>query len=105
MHDKRVAIEEVTHYNFFTGEMRRCIQSLILAHVVSIQLYCVEKGASFNQRVINTNVVEWFFGDVTNMVCGATNQLRVNAAVTVSKLICRFRRSYQKSMLIYVFKP
>ena len=40
-----------------------CIQALILAHVGAIQLYCVEEGESINPRSMNTDVIEWFFGD------------------------------------------
>ena len=63
LHDKRVEMEEADEYNFFANETWKCIQSLILAHVSIIQIYCIEKKEKINPRVINTDVVEWFFGD------------------------------------------
>jgi hypothetical protein len=92
LHDERVAIEEATEYNFFAHETWRCIQSLILAHVAIIQLYCVEKSESINPRVINTDVVEWFFGDARSMVGGATNKLRAKAANAADRKAGAFNR-------------
>jgi hypothetical protein len=38
-------------------------------------MYCVKKGALINHSVINTNIVEWFFGDSRRMFGDATNKL------------------------------
>ena len=43
LHNKRAVIEEAKRCNYVVHETWRCIQSLILAHVAIIQLYCVEK--------------------------------------------------------------
>jgi hypothetical protein len=75
LHDERITIKETTEYFLFADEMWGYIQLLVLAHVAIIQLYCIEKGVSINPRVINTDVVEWFFGDARSMVGGATNKL------------------------------
>lgn len=75
LHDARVELEEATQYNFFADETYFCIQALILGHVGAIQLYCVEKGESINPRSMNTDWVEWFFGNCRQMVGGSHNKL------------------------------
>ena len=75
LHDERVAKEEATEYNFFADETYFCIQALILAQVGAIQLYCVEKGLSVAPRTMNTDVVEWHFGDVRSFIGGSTNKI------------------------------
>jgi hypothetical protein len=47
----------------------------LLAHITVIQLYCVMKGESISPRSMNTDTVEWFFGDAQQMVGGSTNKL------------------------------
>ena len=69
--DKRNA----TEFNFFAAETWFCIRALILAHVCAIQIYCVEGGESVNPRSMNTDVVEWFFGDGSQMCGGSTNKM------------------------------
>ena len=54
-----------------------CIKSLLLAHITVIQIYCVMKGESISPRTMNTDTVEWFFGDAWQMVGGSTNKLTV----------------------------
>lgn len=66
---------EATEFNFFAQETWFCIRALILAHVCAIQIYCVEGGQSVNPRRMNTDVVEWFFGDGRQMVGGSTNKM------------------------------
>ena len=44
------------------------IQALIWVHVGVIQLYCVVKRESINPQSMNTDVVEWIFGDAHQMV-------------------------------------
>ena len=43
--------------------------------MAGIQLYCVEKGQRISPRTLNTDVVEWFFGDARQIVGGSTNKL------------------------------
>jgi len=52
-----------------------CFQSLLLAHVGAIEIYCVEKGESINPCTMNTDVVEWFFGDGRKMEDGSTTNM------------------------------
>ena len=92
LHGKGVTIGETTKYNFFTHKTWRCIQSLIVAYVAIIQLYYVEKSESINLQVINTDIVEWFFGDTRNMVCGATNKLQVKTVNTTNRKAGAFNR-------------
>jgi hypothetical protein len=75
LHDERVTAGEATEYNFFAPETWFCIQALILGQVATIQYYCVEKGESVNPRSLNTDALEWFFGDCRQMVGGSTNKL------------------------------
>ena len=110
IHDERVAAKEATEYNFFAEETWGCIQALVLAHVAIIQLHCVEKKVAINPRVINTDVVEWFFGDARSMVGGATNKLRAKAANAADRKASAFNRGRHgvvgnnKSGAVDVFK-
>ena len=73
-------------------ETWNCIQALILAHVGMIQIYCIEKKQSLNPRVVNTDVVEWFFGDARSMVGGATNRLGVRGFDAADRKSSAFNR-------------
>ena len=92
MHNKRVVIKEATEYNFFPDETWKCIQSRILAHVAIIQLYCIEKKVKINPRVINTDVVKWFFGDARAKVGSSTNKLQTKAADAANRKAGAFNR-------------
>ena len=75
LHDKRVKEKHATEYNFFANETWFCIKSLLLGHVAVMHIYCVIKGESISPRTMNTDTVEWFFGDARQMVGGSTNKL------------------------------
>ena len=75
LHDERVEEKHATAYNFFADETWFCIKSLLLGHVTVIQLYCLMKGESISPRTMNTDTVEWFFGDACQMVGGSSNKL------------------------------
>jgi hypothetical protein len=59
----------------FANETWFCIQSLLLAHVTVIQMYCVSKGESISLQTMNSDTVEWFVGDARQMVGGRSNKL------------------------------
>ena len=59
----------------FTSETWFCIPSLLLAHVIAIELYYIERGEKINPWSLNTDVVEWYFGDGRQMVGGSTNNI------------------------------
>ena len=63
-----------------------------MAHVSIIQIYCIEKKEKINPRVINTDVVEWFFGDARSMCGGATNKLRAKCANAADRMAGAFTR-------------
>ncbi len=73
--NERVRAKLATEYNFFANETWFCIKLLLLAHITVIQIYCVMKGESISPRTKNTDTVEWFFGDVRQMVGSSTNKL------------------------------
>ena len=75
VHDTRVKDEAATEFNFFADETWFCIQGLLLAHILIIQKYCVEKNERVNPRRINTDCVEWHFGNARQMVGGSSNRL------------------------------
>lgn len=75
LHDQLVKEGKANEYNFFADETWFCIRALLLGHVAAIQIYCVEKGMSINPRAMNTDTVEWFFGDARQMVGGSTNKM------------------------------
>ena len=85
-------MEEADAHNFFANETWKCIQSLILAHVSIIQIYCIEKKEKINPRVINTDIVEWFFGDARSMCGGATNKLRAKCTNAADRMAGAFTR-------------
>ena len=75
MHDERVRKKLTTEFIFFANETWFCIKSLLLAHIMVIQIYCVMKGQSVSPQTMNTDTVEWFFGDARQTVGGSTNKL------------------------------
>ncbi len=40
-----------------------------------MHIYCVIKGKSISPRTMNTDMVEWFFGNAQQMVGNSTNKL------------------------------
>lgn len=74
-HDGRLAKEKATEYNFFAEETWFCIRALILAHVCVIEIFCINKNVCVNPRSMNTDTVEWTFGDERQMVGGSHNKL------------------------------
>ena len=76
IHDQCVAEETATKFNFFADETFFCIRALILAQVGAIQLYCLsDKKMKINPRTINTDCVEWFFGDGRQFVGGSSDKM------------------------------
>ncbi len=75
LHDKLVDEGEATEYNFFADETWFCIRSLLLAHVATMQVYCIEKGEKINPLSMTTDQVEWFFGNARQMNGGSTNKM------------------------------
>jgi hypothetical protein len=75
LHDERVEAKQATAYNFFADETWFCIKSLLLSHITVIQLYCVMKSESISPRTLNTDTVEWVFGNARQMVGGSSNKL------------------------------
>ncbi len=73
LHDERVRDKRATEYNYFANETWFCIKTLLLGHVMAIQIYCVKQGESVTPQTMNTDTVEWFFGDARQMVGGSTN--------------------------------
>ena len=89
-HDERVDIGKATDYICFAGETWKCIRLLILAHSCIIQLYCINNNTTVNLYVINTDVVEWFFGNTRSMVRESTNKLRAKAAAAADRKVGAF---------------
>ena len=77
MHDAAMELEDgkTTQFNFWADETWFCIRALLLAHAGAIQIHCIEGGNSIRPRSLNTDVVEWFFGDARQSVGGSTNKL------------------------------
>jgi hypothetical protein len=63
LHDDRVRLKLATEYKFFANETWFCIKSLLLAHIAVIQIYCVMDNKSISPQTMNTDTVEWLFGD------------------------------------------
>ena len=73
--EKGQATEDI----FVANETWFCICSLLLAHAGAIQIYCVQKGEQINPKSMNTDTVEWNFGDIRIMQGGRTNKLNASA--------------------------
>ena len=76
-HDARVEKGERDEYNFFADETWKCMQMLLLSHVVLIHYWCIERDMSINPHVLNTDPVEHHFGNCRQMVGGSTQGLTV----------------------------
>jgi hypothetical protein len=70
LHNERVRDKRATEYNFLADETWFCIKTLLLCHVMALQIYFVEQGESVTPQTMNTDTVEWFFGDARQMVSG-----------------------------------
>jgi hypothetical protein len=80
LHDERVA-----------NETWFCMNSLILCHITAIQIYCIEQGETIYPRTMNTDTVEWHFGDARQTVGGSTNKLTTAAHDRADKKASMFR--------------
>ena len=90
LHDERVDSGDADEFNFFAPETWFCIQALLLAEVAAIQIYCVEKGESIRPRCMNTDTVEWHFGDIRQMALGSTNKMTACSANSGDKKAMTF---------------
>ena len=86
------------HKTFFANETWFCIKSLLLGHVTVIQLCCVMKGESISPQTMNTDTVEWFFGDARQMVGGSSNKLTAAGFDRADKKASTF--NYDKFSLV-----
>ena len=75
LHEKMMSEKQASEYNSFANETWFCIKSLLLGHVTAIEIFCVRKGKKINPRAMNTDTVEWHFGNARQMVGGSTNKL------------------------------
>ncbi|KAL9182387.1 hypothetical protein ACHAXT_013039 [Thalassiosira profunda] len=85
LHDELVAKDKAGEYNFFADETWFCIRALILGHVATIEMYCVQQGESVNPSSMNTDTVEWTFGDFRGMAMGSTNKMTARGATRAGK--------------------
>jgi hypothetical protein len=92
-HDEQVFAGLATKYNFFADETWFCIRSLLLSHVTAIQIYCVENSKSINPRTMNTDMVEWHFGNSRQMVPGSSNMLTAAGWVNAARKTSAFNAS------------
>ncbi len=90
LHDEMVKEKRSTEYNFFADKTWFCIKSLLLAHIMVIQIHCVKNGESISPQMMNINTVEWFFGDAWQMVGGSTNKLTAAGFNQVDKKASTF---------------
>jgi hypothetical protein len=75
LHDEMVREKRATEFNFFADETWFCIKVLLLGHVTAIDIFCAKNGERINPRTMNTDTVEWHFGNARQMVGGSTNKL------------------------------
>lgn len=67
------------------------MNSLILCHITAIQIYCIDQGENIYPRAMNTDTVEWHFGDARQTVGGSTNKLTAAAFDRADKKASMFR--------------
>ncbi len=75
LHEKMLSNKHALEYFFFADETWFCIKSLLLGHVTAIKIFCVGNGKKINPQSMNTDTVEWHFGNARQIVCGSTNKL------------------------------
>jgi hypothetical protein len=77
--------------------------------VTAIQSYCVENSESINQRTMNTDTVEWHFGNSRQMAPCSSNRLtaagwdnaaRKASAFNASKMVLVGNNSSGKTHLV-----
>jgi hypothetical protein len=47
----------------------------LLGHVTAIDIFCAKDGERIDPRTMNTDTVEWHFGNARQMVGGSANKL------------------------------
>jgi hypothetical protein len=75
LHNEMVREKKATESIFFADETWFCIKALMLGHVSAIDIFCAKNGENINPWTMNTNTVEWHFGNARQMVDGSTNKL------------------------------
>ena len=96
LHEKLVAKGAADEYNFFADETWFCIRALLLSHVAAIEIYSVQKKMKIRPGSMNTDAVEWFFGDLRSMVTGATNKVTAKMAYHGGKKCNAFNEAKMK---------
>ena len=75
LHKELYGKGEATEFNFFADETFFCIHLLTLAHVSMIEIYCTQRKQEIRPRSMNTDTVEWTFGDEQQMAGGSHTKL------------------------------
>jgi hypothetical protein len=75
LHDRKLREKRASEYIFFADETWFCIKSLLLGHITAIEIFCIQNGEKINPRSMNTDTVEWHFGNARQMVGRSTNKL------------------------------
>ena len=70
-HEGRVRKGRRTEFHFFADDTWRCIQMMVLGHVVVIEVWCLQRRMKVNPKVMNTDPVEHHFGNLRQMIAGS----------------------------------
>ena len=75
LHNEMVREKRATGFIFFADKTWFCIKALLIGHVTAIDIFCAKNGERINSQTMNTDTVEWHFGNARQMVGGSTNKL------------------------------
>ncbi len=70
LHEKMLSNKRASEYIFLQTRL-----GFVSGHVTAIKIFCVGNGKKINPRSMNTDTVEWHFGNARQMVGGSTNKL------------------------------
>jgi hypothetical protein len=75
LHNEMMREKRATEFIFFADKTLFCIKALLLGHVSAIDIFCAKNEERINPRTMNTDTVEWHFGNARQMVGRSTNKL------------------------------
>ena len=96
LQDKNVTKGDVNGFILFADETWSCIRALLLVHVGAIQTYCVEKNKGINPRCMNTDDVEWVFGEARQSIDGGTNSMTARGMHTAGTKSAAYQNGQHK---------
>jgi hypothetical protein len=90
LHYPKVRDNSASNFNVCADATWFCIKSLLLGHVTGIKIFCIKNGKRINPRTINTDTIEWHFGNARQMVGGSTDKMTATSFDNADKKASTF---------------